>query len=159
MMEKNVLFVFETKRSSSLPLCARSFRRKREHFPGFSIGNTKDAVYYFIITYLPDNLQSFNRSSHRDTFSLDSTYVNMSNFASFDKVYFSTLMSAVVMTPLPFGSILSNADRICSMRWPLTVGWEIIQCQNPRVSEAVILRLLNLCDLNYGMVHFGLNPC
>ena len=88
MMEKNVLFVFETKRSGSPPLCARSFRRKREHFPGFSIGNTKDAVYYFIITYLPDNLQSFNRSSHRDTFSLDSTYVNMSNFASFDKVYF-----------------------------------------------------------------------
>ena len=33
---QNVLFVFETKRSGSLPLCARSFRRKREHFPGFS---------------------------------------------------------------------------------------------------------------------------
>ena len=36
MMDKNVLFVFETKRSGSLPLCARSFRCKREHFPGFS---------------------------------------------------------------------------------------------------------------------------
>ena len=56
----------------------------------YIISNTKDAVYYFIITYLPDNLQSFNRSSHRDTFSLDSTYVDMSNFASFDKVYFSS---------------------------------------------------------------------